>query len=65
MFSGLTFGKGPVVLDRLRRVIGDSAFFLALRRYTDRFAYGTVTTRDFETVAERAAGRSLDGFFRE
>ncbi len=65
MFSGLTFGKGPVVLDRLRRVIGDSAFFLALRRYTSRFAYGTVTTRDFQEVAERASGRSLDGFFRE
>ncbi len=65
MFSGLTFGKGPVVLDRLRRAMGDSAFFLALRRYTARFAYGTVTTRDFQEVAERAAGCSLDGFFRE
>jgi len=65
MFGALTFGKGPVVLDRLRRVMGDSAFFLALRRYATRFAYGTVTTRDFETVAERASGRSLDGFFRE
>ncbi len=65
MFSERTFGKGPLVLDRLRQVVGDRAFFLSLRRYAAGFAYGTVTTRDFETVAERASGRSLDGFFRE
>ena len=65
--------KAALVLHTLRFVIGDEAFFRALRRmsYPDpaleqvtggeqcRF----VTTADFVTIAERESGRELDWFF--
>jgi aminopeptidase N len=71
--DGDIYSKGAVVLDTLRYLIGDDAFFKALRRmaYTNvemekvtdgrqcRFA----TTDDFRHIAEAAAGRNLDWFF--
>lgn len=65
MFTGVTFVKGPIVLHMLRGVMGDSAFLRALRRYVADFAYGTVSTRDFEREAEAAYGRPLGWFFDE
>jgi aminopeptidase N len=67
------YSKGALVLHSLRYLIGDEAFFKALRRmaYPDpalekikdgrhvRFA----TTDDFLRIAEEVSGRDLDWFF--
>ncbi len=68
LFSGsLVYSKGAAVLHMLRHVIGDSAFFKALRQYaTDhRFMFGTATTEDFRSVCELVSGKSLGYFFNE
>ena len=71
--DGDIYNKGAWVLHTLRYVIGDKAFFTALRRmaYPDprlekvkdgsqcRFA----TTDDFRRIAEEASGTKLDWFF--
>ncbi len=71
--DGDIYGKGALVLHTLRNLIGDKAFFTALRRmaYPDprlekikdgrqtRFA----TTDDFLRIAEAASGMKLDWFF--
>ena len=71
--DGDIYGKGAVILHTLRYLIGEKAFFTALRRmaYPDartekpgnrpqtRFA----TTDDFLHIAETASGMKLDWFF--
>jgi aminopeptidase N len=46
-------------------VIGDEAFFNALRSYVKTYAYKSASTEDFETVCEREYRRSLTWFFKE
>ncbi len=65
--------KGAWVLHTLRWLIGDDAFFRAVRRMaypdsalartTDGRAVRFVTSRDFETIAEAESGRDLQWFF--
>ena len=71
--DGDIYGKGAVILHTLRYLIGDEAFFVALRRmaYPElslekvqdgrhvRFA----TTDDFMKIAEAASGMNLEWFF--
>lgn len=71
--DGDIYVKGAVVLDTLRYVMGDAAFFRALRRMaypnaalersTDGSACRLVTTDDFVRIAEQEHGRDLDWFF--
>lgn len=59
------YEKGAWVLHMLRRQIGDSAFFSGLRAYVAAFRDSVALTSDFAAIMERAAGRSLQTFFRE
>ncbi len=65
MFTTTTFEKASWVLHMLRHVLGDAAFFGALRDYVRQYGGGNATTGDFERVCERRYGRSLAWFFRE
>jgi aminopeptidase N len=51
------------VLHMLRREIGDSAFFSAVRAYYAAHRHGNALTDDLRAATERAAGRPLDWFF--
>jgi len=65
--------KGAWVLHTLRGLVGDDAFFRALRRMaypdsalaltTDGSAVRFVSTADFETIAETESGQDLSWFF--
>lgn len=71
--DGDIYGKGAYVLHSLRYLIGDEAFFKALRRmaypskvmetYTDGRQERLVNTDDFLTIAEADSGMELDWFF--
>jgi hypothetical protein len=63
--SNLSYNKGSWVLHMLRRVIGDSAFFAALRQFYAQYGYSTATTEDFRDVCEAVSGRDLDAFFQQ
>lgn len=59
----ITYSKGALFLDALRREIGDAAFWRGLRRYTIRHAGGAVVSRDFQRAYEEASGRDLSALF--
>ena len=71
--NGDIYGKGAVVLHTLRYLIGDDAFFRALRRmayptkemekWTDGRQTRLVNTDDFLTIAEYECKCELDWFF--
>ena len=65
IFSGnFSYRKGGWVLHMLRHVLGDERFFAALAAYRDAHAFTSVTTAEFQGVAEGVYGGSLDWFFQ-
>jgi aminopeptidase N len=65
LFTATTFDKASWVLHMLRHVMGDSAFFGAVRDYLYEYANAAAATEDFQRVCEHRYGRSLAWFFRE
>jgi aminopeptidase N len=71
--DGDIYGKGAYILHTLRYLIGDDAFFRALRRmayprkemesWTDGRQTRLVTTDDFLAIAEAESKMELDWFF--
>jgi aminopeptidase N len=71
--DGDIYGKGALVLNTLRGLIGDEAFFRSIRRMAypnakmERVKNGKqfhfATTDDFLRIAERESGKDLDWFF--
>lgn len=65
MFDATTYRKGARVLDMLRYVVGDKAFFRGIKHYLDVNQRKNVVTFDFEKAMEEATGRNLHWFFNE
>lgn len=63
LFSFINYHQGAVVVHKLRREMGDDAFFNGLRTYIERFADSAATDAEFRAVMEEAAGRDLDAFW--
>jgi hypothetical protein len=63
--SNLSYDKGSWVLHMLRRVLGDSTFFAAMRQFYTQYGYSTATTEDFRDVCEAVSGRNLHAFFQQ
>ena len=59
LFGGAVYDKGSVVLDMLRTLLGDEAFFEAVALYVDRYAHSNATTSDLEEVFSEVYGLSL------
>ena len=58
-----SYEKGGFVLHMLRRQVGDSAFFGALRSYYATYRDGTALTDDLRQEMERTSGQQLGWFF--
>jgi (E)-4-hydroxy-3-methyl-but-2-enyl pyrophosphate reductase len=65
VLNGAVYRKGAWVLHMLRHVMGDDAFFPALRTYGARHAYSTAVTGDLVEVCEEFHGESLEWFFQQ
>lgn len=66
IFNGrLSYNKGAMVLNMLRWVIGDEAFFGGLRSYLNdvSLAYSFATTPELKSHLEAASGKDLTDFF--
>jgi hypothetical protein len=59
----LTGSKGAAVMNMLRYVVGDEKFYQALKDYSQKNAWKTVTTDDFKKAVEDASGLNLGYFF--
>lgn len=62
-YWALSADKGAVVMQMLRSTMGDDKFFAALKNFLQQNAWKSVTTEDFRTAAEAAAGQDLRYFF--
>jgi aminopeptidase N len=63
LLNANSYQKGGWTLHMLRRVVGDSAFFRAIRRYYAAHRHGTAVTDDFQRAVEGTSGQQLDWFF--
>jgi aminopeptidase N len=65
LWGATVYEKGAWVLHMLRYLVGDGAFFDALRLYHVTYAYSNATTENFQAVCESVSGIDLDSFFGE
>jgi aminopeptidase N len=63
IYDATVYDRGAMTLHALRLKIGDKDFFRLVKRWADRFRYGTVSTADFQALAERTSGQDLDALF--
>jgi hypothetical protein len=68
IFDGnLSYDKASWVVHMLRHIVGDSAFFRAVRKYlgdTSKPTYRSVTTDEFQNYLEAESGKNLDPFIQ-
>jgi hypothetical protein len=62
-FRAVVYNKGAAVLDMLRLLAGDEAFFAGLRKFYEASRFTKVGTEDFREAMEAATGRPLERFF--
>jgi aminopeptidase N len=63
MFDRHTYPKGGRVLHALRFVLGEEAFWRAIRRYAEVNQHRTVETADLRRAIEESTGQGLNWFF--
>ena len=63
LFSQNQYGGGAVVLEALRRTVGDDTFFTILREWAGRNAGQSASTADFQALASELSGQDLSSFF--
>ncbi len=62
-YRSVIFYKGAYVFNMLRGTIGDEKFFNLIKTYYTTFKGRNAGIDDFESLAEKAAGANLRGFF--
>ncbi len=60
-----SYQKGAAVLQMLRFVLGDEAFFRTLGAFLRKFAFGSADTHDLMNCVKDTAGQNLDWFFEQ
>ena len=63
IFRAVVYNKSAAVLQMLRRLIGDEAFFRGIRRFYRTWQYHKAGTEDLRKALEEEAGISLERFF--
>ena len=58
-----TAGKGAAILNMLRNIMGNDAFFKLLKGFSGQFGWQSVSTADFRKMAEQITGQNLQYFF--
>lgn len=62
-YTYITYLKGALMFDSVRKTVGDTAFFKALKAYANEYAYRSVTPQEMISVFEKATSRSLKSLF--
>jgi aminopeptidase N len=63
LFGPAVYQRGALVLEALREVVGDEAFFTTLRTWAAEHRDGNATTADFVALAQRVSRRDLTEVF--
>ncbi|HEX7004953.1 MAG TPA: M1 family metallopeptidase [Trueperaceae bacterium] len=64
-YGAVIYGLGPLVVERLAQMVGDSTFDGFINDYVERNAFGIATTLEFRQLAEEHCDCSLQQFFEE
>jgi len=64
-YQSIVFQKGAMVLHMLRWVIGDEAFFKTLQAICQQYAGKSISTDEFQKLAETASKQELTYFFAQ
>jgi len=64
-YPGTIYFKGALVLNMLRHVMGDAAFYAGLRHYVQSYMGGTATSVMFRGAMEESSGQQLGQFFSQ
>lgn len=62
-YSGVDRAEAGLMLDMLRKTVGDTCFDRIMQTYVERFRFHHPRSADFIAVAEEVSGRSLHWFF--
>ena len=65
MFDDWVYKRGAITLHALRLRIGDGNFFALIRRWTEKYRYGTATTEDFISLAANYSTASLGELWQQ
>lgn len=65
LLGPFTYEKAGWVLHMLRGIMGDRAFFAAVRDYYSAYRDRNASTGELRVIMERHAGQPLDWFFRQ
>lgn len=63
LFASAIYSRGAATLYALREKIGDEAFLELTRTVVSEYAGGTISTAEYEALAEQISGQDLDHFF--
>jgi hypothetical protein len=63
VFRAVVYNKGAAVLHMLRRLVGDDAFFAALREFYGKQKFQKASTEALRRTFESVSGRALGQFF--
>jgi aminopeptidase N len=64
-YQSIVFQKGAIVFHMLRWVVGDEAFRTTLRTMTERYAGKSISTDQFQRLAETVSKQDLRYFFAQ
>jgi len=63
--SRLSYDKGSYLLVMLKWMVGDDAFYQAIRNYSNQYAYNYATGMDFKSSFEASTGKDFTEFFND
>lgn len=64
-YQSIVYQKGAMVFHMLRWVIGDDAFLKTLRSMAEQYGGKSISTDEFQKLAEKASGQQLTYFFAQ
>jgi len=64
-YQSIVFQKGAMVVHMLRWVVGDEAFFKTLQAMCQQYAGKSISTDEFQKLAENASKQELTYFFAQ
>jgi aminopeptidase N len=65
MFDAVSYHKGSAILNMLRDILGDEAFFEAFNYYLTKYKYGTAEAHELRLAFEKVSGKDLNWFFNQ
>ncbi len=64
-FQTIIYNKTALVLNMLREMLGEEAFFQGMRVFFERFKHGTASTHDFSKTLSEVVEQDLTPFFQD